>query len=89
LLALYAVDADFQNAIPSGTAWRRRAATGRRGWWNQVPKEIMDSGFLDGTLGPASDPSSHAATGLVEASEAAQTWPPILVSFESYEATRC
>jgi branched-chain amino acid transport system substrate-binding protein len=58
---------------------------------DQVPKEIMDSGFLDGTTSvqpydPSVDTPGNRA--FVEAFKKLHNVPPILVSFESYEATK-
>jgi branched-chain amino acid transport system substrate-binding protein len=57
----------------------------------QVPKEIMESGFLDGTTSvqpydPSVDTPGNKA--FVEAFRKLHNVPPILVSFESYEAMK-
>ena len=49
LLALYAVDADFQNAIRQWYGLGGGVPLTGRVLVDQVPKEIMESGFLDGT----------------------------------------
>src|SRR5262249_4479701 len=49
LFAIYAVDADFQNAIRQWYSVGGGVPLTGRVLVDQVPKEIMDSGFLDGT----------------------------------------
>ncbi|MCB2041982.1 MAG: ABC transporter substrate-binding protein [Rhodoferax sp.] len=90
LLALYAIDADFQNLMRQWyTVGGGIPLTGRV-LVDQVPKEIMASGFLDGTTSvqpydPSIDTPGNKA--FVEAFTKRNNTPPILVSFESYEAT--
>jgi len=58
---------------------------------DQVPKEIMESGFLDGTTSVQPyDPSvdTPANRAFVEKFRKTHDVPPILISFESYEATK-
>jgi len=91
LLALYAVDADFQNAIRQWYSMGGGVPLTGRVLVDQVPKEIMDSGFLDGTTSvqpydPSVDTPGNRA--FVEAFKKLHNVPPILVSFESYEATK-
>ena len=90
MLALYAVDADFQNAIRQ---WHGIGAgiplTGRI-LVDQVPKEILDSGLLDdSTSVQPYDPSvdTPANKAFVETFRKRFNAMPILVSYESYEAT--
>jgi branched-chain amino acid transport system substrate-binding protein len=90
LLALYAIDADFQNLMRQWyTVGGGIPLTGRV-LVDQVPKEIMASGFLDGTTSvqpydPSIDTPGNKA--FVEAFTKRNKTAPILVSFESYEAT--
>ena len=90
MLALYAVDADFQNAMRQ---WHGIGAgiplTGRI-LVDQVPKEILDSGLLDdSTSVQPYDPSvdTPANKAFVETFRKRFNAMPILVSYESYEAT--
>jgi len=56
-----------------------------------VPKEILESGFLDGTTSVQPyDPSvdTPANRAFVEKFRKTHEVPPILISFESYEATK-
>lgn len=91
LLALYAVDADFQNAIRQWYGLGGGVPLTGRVLVDQVPKEIMDSGFLDGTTSvqpydPSVDTPGNKA--FVETFRKLHNVPPILVSFESYEAMK-
>ena len=91
LLALYAVDADFQNAMRQWYTLGGGVPLTGRVLVDQVPKEIMDSGFLDGTTSvqpydPSVDTPGNKA--FVEGFKKLHNVPPILVSFESYEATK-
>jgi branched-chain amino acid transport system substrate-binding protein len=91
LLALYAVDADFQNAIRQWYGLGGGVPLTGRVLVDQVPKEIMESGFLDGTTSvqpydPSVDTPGNKA--FVEAFRKLHNVPPILVSFESYEAMK-
>jgi len=91
LLALYAVDADFQNAMRQWYSLGGGVPLTGRVLVDQVPKEIMDSGFLDGTTSVQPyDPSVDAPgnRAFVEAFKKLHNVPPILVSFEAYEATK-
>src|ERR1700730_1417087 len=89
LLALYAVDADFQNAMRQWYSLGGGVPLTGRVLVDQVPKEIMDSGFLDGTTSvqpydPSVDTPGNRA--FVEGFKKLHNVPPILVSFEAYEA---
>jgi branched-chain amino acid transport system substrate-binding protein len=89
-LALYAVAADFQNAIRQWAQLGGGVPLTGRVLVDQVPKEIMASGLLDGTTSvqpydPSVDTPGNKA--FVAAFTARNKVPPILVSFESYEAT--
>jgi branched-chain amino acid transport system substrate-binding protein len=91
LLAIYAVDADFQNAMRQWYSLGGGIPLTGRVLVDQVPKEIMDSGFLDGTTSvqpydPSVDTPGNRA--FVEAFKKLHNVPPILVSFEAYEATK-
>ena len=91
LLALYAVDADFQNAMRQWYSLGGGIPLTGRVLVDQVPREIMDSGFLDGTTSvqpydPSVDTPGNKA--FVEAFKKLHNVPPILVSFEAYEATK-
>ena len=91
MLALYAVDADFQNAMRQWYSLGGGVPLTGRVLVDQVPKEIMDSGFLDGTTSvqpydPSVDTPGNRA--FVEAFKKLHNVPPILVSFEAYEATK-
>ncbi|HTY76796.1 MAG TPA: ABC transporter substrate-binding protein [Candidatus Bathyarchaeia archaeon] len=91
LLSLYAVDADFQNAIRQWYNLGGGVPLTGRVLVDQVPKEIMDSGFLDGTTSvqpydPSVDTPGNRA--FVETFRKLHNVPPILVSFESYEAMK-
>jgi branched-chain amino acid transport system substrate-binding protein len=91
MLALYAVDADFQNAMRQWHSLGGGIPLTGRVLVDQVPKEIMDSGFLDGTTSvqpydPSVDTPGNKA--FVEAFKKLHNVPPILVSFESYEASK-
>ena len=90
-LALYAVAADFQNAIRQWYTMGGGVQLTGRVLVDQVPKEIMDSGFMDGTSSVQPyDPSvdTPANKAFVAAFTKAYGTAPILVSFESYEATQ-
>src|SRR5688572_9018989 len=88
LLALYAVDADFQNIIKQWYGLGGGVPLTGRVLVDQVPKEIMASGFLDGTTSVQPyDPSvdTPANKAFVEAFTKKYSVPPMLISFESYE----
>jgi len=91
LLALYAIDADFQNAMRQWYAAGGGIPLTGRVLVDQVPKAIMASGFLDGTTSvqpydPSIDTPGNKA--FVEAFQKRFQTAPILVSFEAYETTR-
>lgn len=88
LLALYAIDADFQNAIRQWYSLGGGIPLTGRVLVDQVPKEIMASGFLDGTTSVQPyDPSvdTVANKAFVETFTKKYNEPPMLISFESYE----
>jgi branched-chain amino acid transport system substrate-binding protein len=91
LLALYAIDADFQNAMRQWYGMGGGVPLTGRVLVDQVPKEIMASGFLDGTTSvqpydPSIDTPGNKA--FVEAFTKKNGTAPILVSFEAYETTK-
>lgn len=91
MLALYAIDADFQNAIRQWYGLGGGVPLTGRVLVDQVPKEIMASGMLDGTTSvqpydPSVDTPGNKA--FVAAFKKKNNVPPMLVSFESYDATR-
>lgn len=92
LIALYAIDADFQNAMRQWAGMGGGIPLTGRVLVDQVPKEIMASGLLDGTTSVQPyDPSIDATPGnktFVDAYKAKYGAAPIMVGFESYEATR-
>ncbi len=91
MLALYAIDADFQNAIRQWYGLGGGVPLTGRVLVDQVPKEIMASGFLDGTTSVQPyDPSvdTPANKAFVEAYRKRAGVAPIMVGFESYEATK-
>ncbi len=91
MLALYAIDADFQNAMRQWFNLGGGVPLTGRVLVDQVPKEIMASGFLDGTTSVQPyDPSvdTPANKAFVESFKKRNNVAPILVSFESYETIR-
>jgi len=91
LVALYAIDADFQNMMRQWYSAGGGIPLTGRVLVDQVPKEIMASGFLDGTTSvqpydPSIDTPGNKA--FVEAFTKKYNAAPILVSFEAYETTR-
>src|SRR5499433_1692510 len=81
LFAIYAVDADFQNAMRQWYSMGGGVPLTGRVLVDQVPKEIMDSGFLDGTTSvqpydPSVDTPGNKA--FVEAFRKLHNVPPIL-----------
>jgi len=88
LLALYAIAADFQNMIRQWYSFGGGVPLTGRVLVDQVPKEIMESGFLDGTTSVQPwDPSvdTPANKKFVEAFTKKYNVAPMLISFESYE----
>ena len=91
LLALYAIDADFQNAMRQWYSIGGGVPLTGRVLVDQVPREIMDSGFLDGTTSVQPyDPSfdTPANKAFVEAFMKRNNVAPTLISFESYESIK-
>ncbi len=92
LLALYAIDADFQNAMRQWYGMGGGIPLTGRVLVDQVPKEIMASGFLDGTTSVQpydSTIDTPANKAFVEAyKKLSGGTAPIMVGFESYETTR-
>jgi branched-chain amino acid transport system substrate-binding protein len=91
LLALYAIDADFQNAMRQWYTMGGGVPLTGRVLVDQVPKEIMESGLLDGTTSVQPyDPSvdSPANKAFVEEYKKLHNVAPIMVGFESYESIK-
>jgi branched-chain amino acid transport system substrate-binding protein len=91
-LALYAIDADFQNLMRQWQGMGGGIPLTGRVLVDQVPKEIMSAGTLDGTTSVQpydSSIESAANKTFVEAyRKKSGGTAPIMVGFESYEATR-
>jgi branched-chain amino acid transport system substrate-binding protein len=91
MLALYAIDADFQNAIRQWYSLGGGIPLTGRVLVDQVPKEIMESGFLDGTTSVQpydSTVDTPANKAFVEAYKKNYNVLPIMVGFESYESIK-
>ena len=89
LLALYAIDADFVNLIKQWYSVGGGVPLTGRVLIDQVPKEILASGFLDGTISVQPydfSVDTPANKAFVEAFTKKHNIPPTLISFESYEA---
>jgi branched-chain amino acid transport system substrate-binding protein len=91
-LALYAIDADFQNLMRQWHGMGGGIPLTGRVLVDQVPKEIMASGVLNGTTSVQpydSSIESPANKAFVEAYKKKSGGTlPIMVGFESYEAMR-
>lgn len=88
LLAIYTIDADFQNSLRQWYGLGGGIPLTGRVLVDQIPKEIMASGFLDGTTSVQPwDPSvdTPANKVFVEAFTKKYNVAPMLISFESYE----
>lgn len=91
-LALYAIDADFQNLMRQWHGMGGGIPLTGRVLVDQVPKEIMASGVLDGTTSvqpydaTIDSPANKAFVEAYRKKSGGTT--PIMVGFESYEATR-
>ena len=88
MLAFYLIDADFQNGIKQWFTMGGGIPLTGRVLVEQVPKEILASGFLDGTT--AVQPydvsvDTPANKAFVEAFTKRNSEAPMLISFESYE----
>jgi branched-chain amino acid transport system substrate-binding protein len=91
LLALYAIDADFVNLIRQWYSLGGGIPLTGRVLGDQIPKEIMESGFLDGTTSVQPwDPSVNTPANkvFVEAFTKKYNVAPMLISFESYETIK-
>jgi branched-chain amino acid transport system substrate-binding protein len=91
LLAIYTIDADFQNVIRQWYSLGGGIPLTGRVLVDQVPKEIMESGFLDGTTSVQPwDPSIDTLANkvFVEAFTKKYNVAPMLISFESYETIK-
>jgi len=88
MVAFYLIDADFQNGIKQWFTMGGGIPITGRVLVEQVPKEILASGFLDGTT--AVQPydisvDTPANKAFVEAFTKRNSEAPMLISFESYE----
>ena len=88
MVAFYLIDADFQNGIKQWFTMGGGIPLTGRVLVEQVPKEILASGFLDGTT--AVQPydvsvDTPANKTFVEAFTKRNNEAPMLISFESYE----
>ena len=90
-LALYAIDADFQNAVRQWFSFGGGVPLTGRVLVDQVPKEILETGFMDGTTSAQPyDPNvdTPANKEFVAAFKKRNNENPNLLSFESYETTK-
>lgn len=91
-LALYAIDADFQNLMRQWNGMGGGVPLTGRVLVDQVPKEIMATGVLNGTTSVQPydvNIDTPANKAFVEAyKKKSGGTAPIMVGFESYEATR-
>jgi branched-chain amino acid transport system substrate-binding protein len=90
MVAFYLIDADFQNGIKQWFTMGGGIPLTGRVLVEQVPKEVLASGFLDGTT--AVQPydvsvDTPANKAFVETFTKKFNEPPMLISFESYETT--
>jgi branched-chain amino acid transport system substrate-binding protein len=91
-LALYAIDADFQNLMRQWNGMGGGIPLTGRVLVDQVPKEILATGVLNGTTSVQPydvNIDTPANKAFVEAyKKKSGGTAPIMVGFESYEATR-
>jgi branched-chain amino acid transport system substrate-binding protein len=88
MVAFYLIDADFQNGIKQWFTMGGGIPLTGRVLVEQVPKEILASGFLDGTTSVQPYDISidtPANKAFVEAFTKRNSEAPMLISFESYE----
>ena len=88
MVAFYLIDADFQNGIKQWFTMGGGIPLTGRVLVEQVPKEILASGFLDGTTSVQPYDVSidtPANKAFVEAFTKRNSEAPMLISFESYE----
>jgi branched-chain amino acid transport system substrate-binding protein len=90
-VALYAIDADFQNLIRQWYSVGGGIPLTGRVLVDQVPKEIVETGFLDGTT--SAQPydaavDNEANKAFVAEFNKRNNTNPNLLSFESYETTK-
>ncbi len=90
MVAFYLIDADFQNGIKQWFTMGGGVPLTGRVLVEQVPKEILASGFLDGTT--AVQPydvsvDTPANKAFVETFTKKYGEAPMLISFDSYETT--
>jgi branched-chain amino acid transport system substrate-binding protein len=90
MVAFYLIDADFQNGIKQWFTMGGGIPLTGRVLVEQVPKEILASGFLDGTTSVQPydvSVDTPANKAFVEAFTKRNSEAPMLISFESYETT--
>jgi len=88
MVAFYLIDADFQNGIKQWFTMGGGIPLTGRVLVEQVPKEILASGFLDGTTSVQPydiSVDTPANKTFVEAFTKRNSEAPMLISFESYE----
>jgi branched-chain amino acid transport system substrate-binding protein len=88
MVAFYLIDADFQNGIKQWFTMGGGIPLTGRVLVEQVPKEILASGFLDGTTSVQPydvSVDTPANKAFVEAFTKRNSEAPMLISFESYE----
>src|SRR5262249_16799775 len=88
MVALYLIDADFQNGIKQWYSLGGGIPLTGRVLVEQVPKEILSSGFIDGTISVQPydvSVDTPANKAFVEKFTKKFGQPPMLISFESYE----
>src|SRR5947207_7439660 len=88
MVALYLIDADFQNGIKQWYTMGGGIPLTGRVLVEQVPKEILASGFIDGTISVQPydvSVDTPANKEFVDKFTKKYSAPPMLISFESYE----
>jgi len=88
MVALYLIDADFQNGIKQWYSLGGGVPLTGRVLIEQVPKEILASGFIDGTISVQpydTTVDTPANKEFVEKFTKKFNEAPMLISFESYE----
>ncbi len=88
MVAFYLIDADFQNGIKQWFTMGGGIPLTGRVLVEQVPKEILASGFLDGTTSVQPydiSVDTPANKAFAEAFTKRNSEAPMLISFESYE----
>jgi branched-chain amino acid transport system substrate-binding protein len=88
MVALYLIDADFQNGIKQWYSMGGGVPLTGRVLIEQVPKEVLSSGFIDGTISVQpydTAVDTPANKEFVEKFTKRFSEAPMLISFESYE----